>query len=136
MPLPALVALLLLWQGAASSLDVSVVDSSNRPVPGVRLELKTGGKIVASMETGDDGHARFKALQPARYGLDASKDGFEPVQKADLELPASVELMLTPAMARKETIEVKELQPARYGLDASKDGFEPVQKADIELPAA
>src|ERR1017187_10140439 len=24
------------------------------------MELKTGGEVVASMETGDDGHARFK----------------------------------------------------------------------------
>jgi hypothetical protein len=107
MPFPALVALLLFWQGAASSLDVSVVDSSHRPVPGARVELKTGGTVVASAQTAEDGHARFDALKPAHYELRASKDGFEPVQKDNLELPSSVELMLTPAMAPKESIEVK-----------------------------
>ena len=104
---PALVGLLLLWQGAASSLNVLVLDGSNRPIPGVRVELKAGGELVASIQTDARGRAEFGELKPARYELDAWKDGFEPVQKADLELPASVELTLTPVLARKESIEVK-----------------------------
>src|ERR1035437_912415 len=132
MPLPALVGLLLLWQGAASNLDVLVVDSSNRPVPGVRLELKTGGKVVASKQTAENGHAQFNELTPARYELDASKDGFEPVQKAGLELPASVELTLTPALARKESIEVKgTVDPLEQGASAPNEI--PAQTAK-ELP--
>ena len=122
MPFPALVALLLFWQGAANSVDVLVVDSSNRPVPGARVELKTGGQVVASKQTAENGHAQFNDLKPARYELAASKDGFEPVQKADLELPASVELMLTPAMARKETIEVKgTVAPLEQGASAPNE---------------
>src|ERR1035437_8904314 len=122
MPLPALVALLLLWQGAASSLDVLVVDSSNRPVPGVRLELKTGGKVVASQQPAEKGHPQFYEPTPARYELDASKDGFQPGQKAGLELPASVELTLTPALARKESIEVKgTVAPLEQGASAPNE---------------
>ena len=52
MPLPALVGLLLFWQGAASNLDVLVVDGSNRPVAGVRVALKAGGKVVATAADG------------------------------------------------------------------------------------
>src|SRR5664279_1254737 len=107
MSFPTLVGLLLLWQGATSSLNVTVIDGSNRPVPGVRVELKAGGELVASKQTDEKGRAEFGELKPARYELDAWKDGFEPVQKANLELPASVELTLTPALARKESIEVK-----------------------------
>jgi hypothetical protein len=107
MPFSALVGLLLFWQGAASSLDVLVVDVSNRPVLGVRIELKAGGELVASIQTDEKGRAEFRGLKPARYELDALKDGFEPIQKANLELPASVELTLTPALARKESVEVK-----------------------------
>src|ERR1035438_1066399 len=122
MPLPVLVALLLFWQGAASSLDVLVVDSSNRPVPGARVELKTGGKVVASQQTAENGHARFNDLKPAPYQLAASKDGFDPVQKDVLELPASVELMLNPARAPKQSIEVKEtVAPLEQGASAPNE---------------
>src|SRR5450759_3624169 len=106
MSFPTLVGLLLLWQGAASSLNVLVLDGSNRPIPGVRVELKAGGELVASIQTDEKGRAEFGELKPVRYELDAWKDGFEPAQKANLELPASVELTLTP-LARKESIEVK-----------------------------
>jgi hypothetical protein len=106
MPLPALVGILLLWQGAASNLDVLVVDGSNRPVAGVRVALKTGGKVVASTLTAENGHAKFNELTQASYDLDAAKEGFEPVQKTHVEPPTPVELTLTPA-SRKESIEVK-----------------------------
>src|ERR1017187_4636484 len=94
MPLTSLAALLLFWQGAANTLDVSAVDSSNRTVPGARVELKAAGQGGASKQTAEDGRALFNELKPARYEVDASKDGSDPVQKAGLELPASVELML------------------------------------------
>jgi carboxypeptidase family protein len=106
MPFPPLVGLLLFWQGAAGSLDVLVVDGSNRPVSGVRVELKAEGAAVSTTQTDESGHATFRQLKLARYELDASKDGFEPVQKADFELPASLTLTLAP-LARKESIEVK-----------------------------
>ena len=106
MPFPALVGLLLFWQGAASTFDVLVVDGSNRPVSGVRVELKTEGATVASILTDDTGHAVFREFKPASYELDAMKDGFEPVQKSNLELSASITLTLAP-LARKESIEVK-----------------------------
>src|ERR1017187_551646 len=122
MPLTSLVALLLFWQGPANTLDVSVVDSSNRPVPGVRVELKTAGQVVASKQTAENGHALFNEVKPARYEVDASKDGFDPVQKADLELPASVELMLMPAALGKETIEVRgTVAPLEQGASAPNE---------------
>ena len=132
MALPALVGLLLFWQGAASNVDVLVVDSSNRPVPGVRLELKSAGKTVALAKTAEDGRARFHELPPARYEVDAFMDGFQPAQKTDLELPASVELTLTPAPARTESVEVKgTAAPLEQG--ASPPGEIPTQTAK-ELP--
>src|ERR1035437_5609711 len=132
MIIPALVGLLLLWQSAASSLNLLEVDGSNRPVPGVRVELKTGGELVASVQTDAQGRAEFGELKPPRYELDAWKDGFEPVQKADLEVPASVELTLTPALARKESIEVKgTVDPLEQGASAPNEI--PAQTAK-ELP--
>ena len=80
MPFPALIGLLLFWQGdTTGSLDVSVVDSSNRPVPGVRLALKTGGKAIAATQTGENGRARFVQQLAAAwyYYFDAAAETFE-----------------------------------------------------------
>ncbi len=131
MPFSALVSLLLFWQGAASSLDVLVVDGSNRPVAGVRVEVKAAGATVASTLTDEAGRAAFHQLAIARCDLAALKDGFEPLQKAGLELPAAVTLTLAP-LARKETIEVKgAAAPLEAG--ASVPGEVPAQAA-AQLP--
>src|SRR5258707_10398646 len=122
MPFPALVGLLLFWQGAGSSLDFRVVDGSNRPVSGVRVELKTEGATVASTLTDESGQAAFNQLKIARYEVDALRDGFEPVQKSNLELPASITLTLTP-LARKESIEVKgSVAPLEAGASLPSEG--------------
>jgi len=92
-------------------IEVSVVDSASQPVPGVQVELKTAQATVSSALTDRNGHARFPALQPARYEIAAAKDGFETAQKSDLDLSqsvsASIELTLVPALARRDSVEVK-----------------------------
>jgi len=92
-------------------IEVSVVDSSNRPVSGVQVELKTGQATVSIAGTDRDGRARFSELKPARYEIAAAKDGFETAQKSDLDLSqsvsASVDLTLVPALARRDSVEVK-----------------------------
>src|ERR1017187_5982418 len=110
-------AALVLWPAAAHAaappadlfIEVSVADPSNQPVPGVRVELKTGHATVSQAVTDRNGHARFTELKPARYEIAAAKDGFETAQKSDLDLSqsvsASIELTLTPALARRDSVE-------------------------------
>jgi hypothetical protein len=112
-------AVLLLWPAAAHaaappaelSIEVSVVDPANQPVPGVRVELKAGQATVSAAVTDRNGHARFTELKPAHYEIAAAKDGFETTQKSDLDLSqsvsASIELTLVPALARRDSVEVK-----------------------------
>jgi hypothetical protein len=112
-------ASVLLWQAAAHAaappadlfIEVSVVDGSNQPVPGVQVELKTGQATVSRVVTDQKGLARFTDLKPARYEIAAAKDGFESAQKSDLDLSqslsASIELTLVPALARRDSVEVK-----------------------------
>src|SRR5258708_22996459 len=122
MPLHALVGLLLFWQGASNSFDVLVVDGSSRPIPGVRVELKAGGVVVASTRTDEKGRAEFRDLEAARCELFAAKEGFEPIE-SNVELPASVTLTMRPA--RRESVEVKR---AAAPLEARAS-------APIEVPA-
>ena len=105
MPFHALVGLLLLWQGASNSFDVLVVDGSNRPIPGVRVELKAGGVVVGSTRTDEKGRAEFRDLEAVRCELRAVKEGFDSVAESNVELPASVTLTMRPA--RRESVEVK-----------------------------
>jgi len=133
MPFLTLVSTLLLaWHSIVNTINVSVVDSSNRPVADALVELKVDGSTVASQQTDDRGHAEFHGLRPGRYDLLASRSGFEPVQKANLELPAAVELTLSPA-SQKETIDVTgTAAPVEQG--ASVPGELPVQSVR-DLPA-
>src|ERR1035438_460904 len=124
----------LLWQVAALAgasaagpgIDVLVVDPSNRPVANARVQLKAGQSVVASAETDQNGHAGFAELKPAIYAVTAIKDGFEPAQKADLNLSqggsADVELTLVPTLARQESIEVKgTVAPVAQGASPSNE---------------
>jgi Carboxypeptidase regulatory-like domain len=87
------------------SIEVAVVDTSNQPVAGVRIDLKTGQTTVSSAVTDPSGRARFAKLNPARYEIAAAKEGFEAARKSDVDLSrsvaASIELTLIPALARE-----------------------------------
>src|ERR1022692_1119140 len=112
-------AAILLWPAVAHaaappadlSIEVSVIDSSNQPVPGVQVELSTGQAKVSSAVTDRNGRAQFTELKPASYVIAAAKNGFETARKSDVDLSqsvsASIELTLVPALARQDSIEVK-----------------------------
>ena len=117
-------------------IDVLVVDPSNQPVAHVRVQLKTGQSVVSSAETDQKGHAGFSELKPALYDITATKDGFEPADRADLNLSqggsVDVELTLVPTLARRDRIEVKgTVAPVEQG--SSTPAELPVQSAK-ELP--
>ncbi len=96
----------------AADVDILTIDSQKLPIAGVRVELQLGGNTAADVVTGTDGHARFKNLTPGIYSVVTLKDGFEPLRKSDLDLTkersTSLELTLTPAAARRESVEVKD----------------------------
>jgi hypothetical protein len=104
-------ALLAAQSPVSPGIDVTVLDQTSQAVAGARIQLKLGDKVVASAETNEHGRARFTRLAPARYAILAAKEGFEPAQKADLELAAdgslSIALTLVPR-AQRESIDVKD----------------------------
>src|SRR5436305_2969028 len=64
---------------AGRKLDVSARDQSNLAIPGVRVELSAPDLPLRSAETGEDGHALFVDLRPAKYRISLSLKGFETV---------------------------------------------------------
>src|ERR1039457_6085360 len=125
-------AALPIWLAAAltaappadPAVDVTVVNQSNQPIPGVRLQLKLGETAIASAETDPSGHAAFADVKPGRYNLTATKDGFVAAQKSDLDLSqsagAAVEFTLVPVpAARQESVEVQgTAEPVEQGSSA------------------
>jgi len=110
-------AALLPWRAGAfagnaspASLDVFTADGDNHADPGVQIQLQVNSAVVYSAETGPDGYAQFKDLEAGHYELVATKEGFESVRKSDLDLTAagsiSVDLILVPALTRRESVEV------------------------------
>ena len=97
--------------GQSQTIEVLVLDRDNQPVPGARVELKNGPSIISQAETDPKGHARFPQLPAAHYGIAASKAGFEPLEKGDIDLSQpgsiSVEMTLVPALEHHDSVEVK-----------------------------
>jgi hypothetical protein len=100
---------------AAPVIDVTVFDQSSQAVPGARVQLKVGQEVVATAETDEKGRARFTRITPARYAVVATKEGFEPAQKAGLDLAPdgslSIGLTLVP-LTQRESIDVRDTAAA------------------------
>lgn len=112
-------AALLLWQAAATgapspadtTLQVSVVDSANLPIPAVHLELRIGPLVVASKETDAAGRALFSGIKPAHYTVIASRNGLANAERGDIQVTAGSTAAVTlqmKAMEHHENVDVVE----------------------------
>ena len=87
-------ALLLLSPVAATAQTVNgaivgvVEDASGAVVPDVALTLRNIARdeIVATTISGPEGSFAFRNLSPAKYEVQATKDGFNPVSLPDVEV--------------------------------------------------
>src|SRR6516165_7218576 len=101
-----LAAVLMLGEAAALTgqtqdralLDVLAHDSGGLPVAAARIDIRAGSRIVASASTDSAGRAEVRGIDPGRYDLAITKDGFEPSGKKGLELtdasPLAIDLTL------------------------------------------
>src|ERR1700682_4718222 len=86
-------------------VEVSVFDQAKHPVPGVEVRLQNAQNIVVSAVTDGKDQAECAQLERGRYKITATKEGFEPIKKSDLDLTHAgvipLELTLAPAMVRR-----------------------------------
>ncbi len=91
---------------------MTVLDGQNLPIQGARVRLRSGACEIASELSDGQGRVTFNDLAPAHYEIQASKDGYDAVRAADLELasgaisPVDVSLVLSPV--HKDSVEVHE----------------------------
>jgi hypothetical protein len=127
---------LCLTAAAGPLVTVSVSDSDKLPVAAVRIEVREGAETPISADTDAAGHAEFAQLAPGRYRVTATKQGFEPAgTEFDVsDAGAMVELVLAPALARHESIDVHDSVTAVQQQGASPPAELPAQEAK-ELPS-
>ena len=56
----------------------TIVDSSGRPIPSVKVTVMKDGKALKTDETDENGEFDFQAILPGKYELDAKIPGFHP----------------------------------------------------------
>src|SRR4051794_6673517 len=89
--------ILLAFATAAASQTVNgaitgvVRDSSGAVVKDVALTLRNVAtdQLVGTMVSGSDGEYAFRNLPPARYSIEAIKQGFQQVTHPDIEVTLS-----------------------------------------------
>ena len=136
-------ATLMLVAGAVyasgSNIIVTAVDGARLPVAGVHIELIQGGDgSKLSVDTDAKGIAEFKGLSaPGAYDLTAAKDGFETVRQTGIRLEAGagaeIEIVVVPAMARHDSVDVQAAAPA---MDGGASGAQEISAQSVkELPS-
>ena len=102
------VALVLLALAAPASLHAATVsgtvkDPSGAVIPDARIEI-TGGGFPQPLVFNSDAQGKFSSpdLQPGKYVVRVTHDGFEPLEKS-VDLTESVELQLALTIARQQT---------------------------------
>jgi hypothetical protein len=96
--------------GGSVTIEIVVRDGDARPVAGVAVEAKGTAGIAATAVTADDGRAVLAVPAPGIYEIRATKEGFEPFVKSDLNVSSAggtaLDLTLVPALARQDSVEV------------------------------
>jgi hypothetical protein len=85
---------------------LSAVVLSGQPLPGVRVEVTSGGIVVLSGDTDANGRLRLAQLPPGHYGLHATKQGFAPIEEPDVDFSRPVELTLAPLAEQHQHVDV------------------------------
>src|SRR5215467_2630502 len=104
-----LLSVCLYGQGNFASIEGRIVDSSQRPVSGARIEIRAKSTgAIRSTVTNDAGLFEVPSLPPAEYLVEAAAEGFTPVNRdiaVEVGQHMTLDLTLT-ITGRRETIAV------------------------------
>jgi TonB dependent receptor/Carboxypeptidase regulatory-like domain len=97
--------------GETDTVNISVVDEKNQPVPGTVIEVRLGETPVTTVTTDASGKTNFTVNNTGAYSLNIRKKGYLPVQTT-LEISKGtpvpeVDVVLTSAVLSQQNIEVK-----------------------------
>src|SRR3984957_1438169 len=111
------------------TLRVAVTDSVDRPIPGVRIEVKLADRQIAAAVTDETGQASFPGIATASYEITAAKEGFE-IAHGNAGPDQHVRLVLDPA-AQHESVKVAATTTPVDQNDAAAVELTPQQVKDL-----
>jgi Carboxypeptidase regulatory-like domain/TonB-dependent Receptor Plug Domain len=93
-----------------TSLRIITIDQADKPVAGVRLELKRSGVLEATAVTNEKGEAEFLKTAPGTYQISVTKDGYETLTQADIVIaagvPSEIQFIMVPKIVIGEKVDV------------------------------
>ena len=68
---------------AGLTIAITIIDSLDRPAPGIQIDLrsKPSDVVLATVLTDAKGQASFTDLEARPYDISISKEGFEPMRR-------------------------------------------------------
>jgi hypothetical protein len=122
---------------AGPALRVSTLDPDNHPVAGVLVQLRRADNPASTLPTDAQGQVVFSDLRPGLYAVSASKDGYQPLHQADLEVEQdsaiSLELTMVPVLSHRDSVDVS-ANAAAVEQDASTPAVSLTPQATNDLP--
>src|SRR5262249_8987628 len=77
------------------SLTGRITDPTGAALPGASVSVKNvETNIVATMTTNEDGNYNFPLLQPGKYAITVTQQGFKSAQRKNIELRVADKLTL------------------------------------------
>src|ERR1039457_4066542 len=105
-----------LWASAPSdartySINLSVIDEKNQPVPDATVEIRSTGGLISTSTTSATGKATLSVNGAANYSLRVQKKGYLPnettLEVSDSNAAQDIDVVLSAAALSEQSIEVK-----------------------------
>ncbi len=108
---PADASLFAQASGQSSTVLVTTINQAGEPVPAVTVELKSGGTLIKSLVTDNQGRATFPDVSPGDYEVVASQEKYQTLSRSGLILVAGaslqVDFTMIPRIELKSSIDVE-----------------------------
>ncbi len=119
----------LVTKAQNSTLQITALDETGKPLPTVKIEIKKGSALLGSVLTDENGKASLPNLAAGTYEITATKEGLEPRTKSDLIITAAatndLELIMVPKVSITDTVNVtasnSTANPVEQGASVSTD---------------
>ncbi len=106
----------LLWASGPSdvgaySINLSVIDEKNQPVPNATVEVRANGGLLSTAITSAAGKVTLAVTAAGSYSLSIQKKGYLPtettLQVSESTAPQDIDVLLSEAALSQQSVEVK-----------------------------
>lgn len=123
-----------------TNVRVTARDEMDKPVAGVRLELKRAGAVVSAATTNEKGEAEFAGVAAGKYEVVAVKEGFETLTQTDVGVvagtPLEVQFIMVPKITLGDKVDVTASTAASTPLEQGGSTSTDLQRKQVKNAAS